>query len=147
MDTERPKAGLHDAAQSSAAQSSAAQSSAAQSSSGEVGAAVFLSGDLMFASRVRAAADAAGVDFQLATSLPDRTDIRWVIVDLATRSGALDGLMDRCRQVCPDATVLAYGPHVQVAKLEKARLAGVPIVLTRGQFDRSLGSLFENEGS
>ena len=106
---------------------------------------IFLSGDLMFASRVRAAADAADLDFQLAGSLPDRPGIRWVIIDLATRSGAVEGLIDRCQQVCPDASVLAYGPHVQVAKLEKAKRAGIPIVLTRGQFDRSLGTLFASD--
>jgi hypothetical protein len=104
---------------------------------------VFLSGDLMFASRVRGAAEAAGLGFQLTGSLPEDRMIRWVIVDLATRSGSVDGLMQRCQQVCPDAKVLAYGPHVQVAKLEKAKQAGIPVVITRGQFDRSLGSLFE----
>ncbi|MDV6031024.1 MAG: histidine kinase [Phycisphaera sp. RhM] len=98
----------------------------------------------MFASRVRAAAEAEGLEFQLAASLPDRGDIRYVIVDLATRSGAVEGLMERCGQVCPDAKVLAYGPHVQVARLDKAKQAGIPVVVTRGQFDRSLGTLFGN---
>lgn len=105
---------------------------------------VFLSGDLMFASRVRAAAEAEGLEFQLAASLPDRGDIRCVIVDLSTRSGVVEGLMERCRQVCPDAKVMAYGPHVQVARLDKAKQAGIPVVVTRGQFDRSLGSLFNS---
>ena len=111
--------------------------------SAEEPAVVFLSGDLMFASRVRAAAEAAGLDFQLSGSLPEGRLIWWVIVDLATRSGAVEGLMQRCEQVCPDAKVLAYGPHVQVGKLEKAKQAGIPVVITRGQFDRSLGSLFD----
>ncbi|WP_372897265.1 histidine kinase [Stieleria sp.] len=105
---------------------------------------VFLSGDLMFASRVRAAAEAEGLEFQLAASLPDRRDIRYVIVDLATRSGVVEGLMEQCGQICPDAKVLAYGPHVQVARLDKAKQAGIPVVVTRGQFDRSLGSLFRS---
>lgn len=104
---------------------------------------VFLSGDLMFASRVRAAAEAADWTFQLAGSLPEEADIALVIVDLSTRSGALDGLMERCHAICPDARVIAYGPHVQVARLDAAKQAGVPIVLTRGQFDRSLSQLFQ----
>nr|WP_182868499.1 histidine kinase [Rhodopirellula sp. JC639] len=98
----------------------------------------------MFASRVRAAAESAGWEFQLAASLPDRGGIELVIVDLSTRSGAVDGLMDRCRQVCPSARVLAYGPHVQVARLDQAKQAGIPLVMTRGQFDRSLGTLFDS---
>ena len=98
----------------------------------------------MFASRVRSAADAAELDFQLAGQLPEQGDgdIRWVIVDLATRSGVVEGLMERCAQVCPDAKVVAFGPHVQVAKLEKAKNANIPVVMTRGQFDRTINSLF-----
>ncbi|MCO8123761.1 histidine kinase [Stieleria sp. TO1_6] len=106
---------------------------------------VFLSGDLMFASRVRAAADAEGLQFHLAGKLPEIDNIVWVIVDLATRSGAVDGLMQQCQQFAPAARVIAYGPHVQVARLEKAKQAGIPVVVTRGQFDRSLGSLFTSQ--
>ncbi|KAA5544663.1 histidine kinase [Roseiconus nitratireducens] len=98
----------------------------------------------MFASRVRAAAQQAGLRFHLGGTLPeDDPRIAWVIVDLATRSGAVEGLVDRCHAACPGAKVLAFGPHVQVARLEKARQAGITTVLTRGQFDRSLGSIFQ----
>lgn len=107
--------------------------------------AVFLSGDLIFASRVRGAAEANDLEFHFGGSLPDgESNIRFVIVDLATRSGAVDGLMDACAKRCPNAKVIAFGPHVQVARLEKARDAGIPTVLTRGQFDRSLSTLFES---
>ncbi len=107
---------------------------------------VFLSGDLMFASRVRAAADAAGVAFQIAGALPRRENIGWVIVDLSTRSSVVDSLMAEVRSVCPDARVMAYGPHVQVARLDAAKAAGIPVVITRGQFDRSLARLFVGDG-
>lgn len=107
--------------------------------------AAFLSGDLIFASRVRGAAEANDLEFYFGGSLPDgETDIRFVIVDLATRSGVVDGLMETCAQRCPGAKVMAFGPHVQVARLEKARGAGIPLVITRGQFDRSLATLFES---
>lgn len=105
---------------------------------------VFLSGDLMFASRVRGAAEAAGLTFQLAGALPDTPGIQFVIVDLATRSSVVDALMDACHRVCPNARVIAYGPHVQVARLDKARAAGIPVVITRGQFDRMLSGLFDD---
>jgi len=103
---------------------------------------VFLSGDLMFASRVRGAAEAAGYAFQLTGALPEQSDIAYVIVDLSTRSGVVDGLMHSCAAVCPDATVIAYGPHVQLSRLDAAKQAGIPTVMTRGQFDRSLPRLF-----
>ena len=99
----------------------------------------------MFTSRVRAAAESQGLQFQLAASLPERSDIAYVIVDLATRSGVVQGLMLQCRGICPEAKVVAYGPHVQVARLENAKQAGIPVVMTRGQFDRSLGTLFQTD--
>ena len=104
------------------------------------GSVLFLSGDLIFASRVRAAATANGREFQLSGSLPDECqDVAFVIVDLSSRSKAVEGLMEACQRHCPDARVLAYGPHVQVARLKAAREAGIPTVLTRGQFDAALG--------
>ncbi|MEO1618325.1 MAG: histidine kinase [Planctomycetota bacterium] len=102
-----------------------------------------MSGDLLFASRVKGAAEAADLRFSLAGKLPAEPEaIAWVIVDLATRAGVVEGLMSQCEQVCPDARVLAYGPHVQVDRLERARSAGIPTVITRGQFDRALPELF-----
>ncbi|MEL6108569.1 MAG: histidine kinase [Planctomycetota bacterium] len=113
---------------------------------GKVDAVVFLSGDLMFASRVRAAAEASDLEFHFGGAVPDiKSEIAWVIVDLATRSGAVDDLADTCREKCPDAKLIAFGPHVHVARLEKARAAGIPTVLTRGQFDRALASLFSSD--
>ncbi|MEM6469460.1 MAG: histidine kinase [Planctomycetota bacterium] len=104
---------------------------------------LFLSGDLLFASRINGAAQAAGLEFSLAGKLPeDASSVRWVIVDLATRSGVVEDLMSQCEQRCPDASVIAYGPHVQVDRLNRAREAGIPLVLTRGQFDRALSGLF-----
>lgn len=104
---------------------------------------VFLSGDLMFASRVRAAAEAAELDFQLAMELPDdAADVSCVILDLSTRSKLTPVIAEHCAQRCPDAKLIAYGPHVQVPKLNAARESGIPVVLTRGQFDRELTSLF-----
>lgn len=107
------------------------------SPSGEI--VVFLSGDLIFASRVRAAATAHGLEFKLSGSLPEDCErVAFVIVDLSTRSKAVEGLVELCEDRCPAARVIAYGPHVQVARLKAAREAGIPTVLTRGQFDSVL---------
>jgi len=104
---------------------------------------LMLSGDLMFASRVRGAAEAAGYRFQLSGDLPaDASSAAWIVVDLATRSSVVPGLAQRCQAVCPQARIIAYGPHVQVERLETARASGIPTVVTRGQFDRSLSTLF-----
>jgi hypothetical protein len=105
---------------------------------------LMLSGDLMFSSRVKSAVERAGKRFQLSGSLPESKseEIEFVIVDLSTRSGALAEIAEHCTQRCPQAKLIAYGPHVQVEKLEAARQAGIEIVMTNGQFDRQLSSLF-----
>ncbi len=110
------------------------------------GVVVFLSGDLMFASRVRGAAERVGLRFQLSGKLPESSDqaIRFVILDLSTMSTMTPNLPSQCTATCPNAQLIAYGPHVQVAKLDAARQAGIETVLTRGQFDRSLPNLFSS---
>jgi hypothetical protein len=110
----------------------------------ETGIVVLLSGDLMFASRVKAAAESAGCKFHFGGSLPEEhaAAIRFVILDLATRSVLTSSIVGQCADRCPDAKLIAYGPHVQVPKLTAAKAAGIPIVLTRGQFDSQLSSLF-----
>lgn len=114
---------------------------------------LFLSGDLIFASRVRSAAEAAGLTFQLSGKMPaeavsadgtdrDEAEVAWIIIDLATRSGIVSEVVETARERYPEARLLAYAPHVQVGRLQAARDAGVPTVVTRGQFDAKLTSLF-----
>lgn len=105
---------------------------------------VFLSGDLIFASRVQAAAKLAGHDFRLSGSLPMNLPqpVSHVIVDLSTMSKVIDGLMPLCQTHYPQAQVIAYAPHVQVDRIRAARKQQIPTVLTRGQFNEKLPSLF-----
>jgi hypothetical protein len=105
---------------------------------------VFLSGDLIFASRVKAAAERADLAFRLSGSLPEsETDsISYVILDLSTRSTLTAEIAAQCAQRCPHAKLVAYGPHVQTGRLAAAREAGIPVVMTRGQFDSKLATLF-----
>ena len=108
------------------------------------GSVVMLSGDLMFASRVRGAAQTAGLAFHFGGSLPegDLAAVRFVVLDLATRSGLIDSIAEQCRQRCPQAQLIAYGPHVHVDRLREARQAGIPTVMTNGQFHSQLPVLF-----
>ena len=100
---------------------------------------VFLSGDLMFASRVRGAAEAHDWDFQFSASLPeDCEDVGCVILDLATRSGLTDSIVSDCQNRCPEAKLIAFGPHVHTERLDAARRAGISTVMTRGQFDQQI---------
>lgn len=105
---------------------------------------IFLSGDLIFASRVQAAAKIAGLDFRLEGNLPMNLPepVSHIIVDLSTRSKVVEGLMSLCQTHYPQAKVLAYAPHVQIDRIRSAREHQIPTVLTRGQFNDALSSLF-----
>ncbi|WP_146602456.1 histidine kinase [Novipirellula aureliae] len=107
---------------------------------------VFLSGDLMFASRVRGAAEQSGYQFRFGASLPegDLSSVKFVIVDLATRSKLIPTIVSEVVNRCGGARLIAYAPHVQMDRIKAAREAGVPVVLTRGQLDGSLGTLFSD---
>lgn len=102
---------------------------------------IFLSGDLIFAGRVRAVCEAAEMRFTFNTSLPQSSDerpaaeVRWVIVDLSTRSSLVDQIVPEVRERFPAARVIAYAPHVHKSRILKAREAGFDEVMTRGQFD------------
>lgn len=104
---------------------------------------IFLSGDLIFSSRVQSACQASGLSFWLGTNLPaiDPTTVGVIILDLATRSGITTSLVQEARTRYPAARLIAYGPHVHKGRLDAARDAGFDQVLTRGQFDHFLPKL------
>ena len=104
---------------------------------------VMLSGDLMFASRVRSDRR-VGATFVFGGNLPDGSlnDVHTVILDLGTRGGLADSLKAMCDDRCPQARLIAFGPHVQAGKLQRAKDSGIEMVMTNGQFDRSLHLLF-----
>lgn len=103
-----------------------------------------LTGDLLFASKVKSVAQSAGWTFYMGGNLPasDTDKIQIVILDLSTRSGLINKIVDQCSAACPDARLIAFGPHVHVDKLKAAREAGIPTVLTNGQFDAGMAGLF-----
>jgi len=120
------------------------QPSADATNSDTASAVWFFSGDLLFASRIRSAAERAGVPFALLGRWPDDAPSvpRWIIVDLSTRAGAAAEIRRLASETFPTAQTIAYGPHVQAQRLSQARQAGFDKVLTRGQFDASLPDIF-----
>lgn len=106
---------------------------------------LLMSGDLMFASRVRGPAEAAGHRFMFSGSLPAEPDdsLAFVILDLSTQGSKAATLVDQCQAICPQAKTIAFGPHVDVQLLRTAREAGFDLVMPRSQFVQSLGALFQ----
>lgn len=111
----------------------------------------FLSGDLMFQSRISGAAKAAGhtlsVNRQLEKLLEKLASLEGavggIIVDLTLTGLDLGLIATTVRDKLPTVKLVAYGPHVQEGPLQKATDAGFDLVLTRGQFDRDLASIMQ----
>ena len=63
--------------------------------------------------------------------------------DESTWVGALEILKER-KPV--SARVIAFGPHEQVATLERARALGCDLVLNKGEFNRDLAKILAELG-
>jgi DNA-binding NarL/FixJ family response regulator len=104
--------------------------------------------DLLFGSRVRAAADAIGTATVLSTR-PDRiveavaAGAGTVFIDLDTRAADPVALIGRLRDGADTrgARIVAFASHVRTDLIEAARNAGADRVLARGAFARSLPAL------
>lgn len=102
---------------------------------------LFLTNDLIFSSRVSAAALARGVELQLVGSAAAVVEnasaqaVKLVIVDLGTPGLDVRALAVSLRQLTPSPPLIAYAPHVHESKLAAAVEAGCDQVLSRGQFN------------
>lgn len=115
---------------------------------------LYCAADLIWATRIRGAAEAAGVvsrpvrdlamlEARLADA-PADSPVRGLIVDLEAPA-ALE-LIRRVRGAGATAAeraiaVVAFGPHVEVERFQAAKEAGAERVLARGAFDRQLGEI------
>ena len=110
---------------------------------------VLFTNDLMFQSRIASVVRNAGGDLLVARDLdtlasrlqPDQTPTS-IVYDLSLSGLDLDGTVASMRALYPEAKQIAYGPHVDVLKLQHASALGIDEVLTRGQFDRNMASFF-----
>lgn len=110
--------------------------------------AVMLTTDLIFSSRVAAAARSAGVTLRTASttdallaSVAEAEAVRLVILDLTTPGCDAARIVAELRKLQTMPTVVAYAPHVMGAVLQRAHEAGCDQVLTRGQFDSRLDTI------
>ena len=111
---------------------------------------VLFTNDLMFQSRIAAAARNVGGELMVARSLEsiqsrltDR-EPSLIVFDLSFAGIDLQETTATMRERFPNAKQLAYGPHVDVDRLQQATALGIDEVLTRGQFDRNMTAIFSN---
>lgn len=109
---------------------------------------LLISNDLFFSSKVTGAADALGLkvdvvgDPSQASSMLAESAYRGLFVDLSLPGLSVVELMESLPTE-GRPPVIAFGPHVQTARLEEARKAGCDRVLSRGQFDARLAEILK----
>jgi hypothetical protein len=119
---------------------------------------VYCCADLIFATRVRAEADAAGVVSRPARNADmlrarlDRVDdgkpndpVTGVIVDLDLGETGV-ALIEQAAAHQTPPRIVAFGPHVAVDLLRQADNAGADLVLPRGRFVQELAVLVRELG-
>jgi DNA-binding NarL/FixJ family response regulator len=116
-----------------------------------------LARDLMLVARVSATARAAGSRYRsfpsteaLVAALGDdagengentESCLYRILVDLQLPGVEPARLMEKIRETGRACEVVAYAQHVFTELLEGAKAAGIPRVMTRGQFDRQVNEL------
>jgi len=102
---------------------------------------LFLTDDLLFASRVQAAAAGLRLDVQIsapakAASVASDPDCQLILADLFVLGDKAAEIIPQVKANFPQAKLIGFGPHVDVAMLATAKAAGCDEVLTRGEFQR-----------
>jgi CheY-like chemotaxis protein len=112
---------------------------------------LLLSPDLMVQSRVAAAAGRAEIPApriwggREIPAIEDTARIRLVLIDLSSPGLDVKKTVAAVRERLTGASIVAFGPHVQMAKLEAARDAGCDRVISRGQLDRDIQAILKQD--
>lgn len=109
---------------------------------------ILLTNDLMFSSRVTAAAARIGQSCRVVSGPDDLIaaiaagDAPLVIIDLTVSNLNVAATIEQLRALpIPPRAVIAYGPHVHEARLAAAREAGCDEVFSRGAFNSQLDAI------
>jgi DNA-binding response OmpR family regulator len=109
-------------------------------------------GDLFFSTQLRSGAEAAGaqVDVELSADriLPRSAtgDYTHVVLDVELPHLDLAAIV-RSLPTDHRPRVIAFGPHMQTARLDAARAAGCDVVLSRGQISANIGRVLHSDGA
>lgn len=105
---------------------------------------LYRASDLIWASRIRATAEAVGVRVRPASvaALAEETPTA-LLVDLESGNEAMDVIAEVKRNH-PGCRIIAFGPHVREDLFEMARRAGADEALPRGAFDHRLAEILRS---
>ena len=109
---------------------------------------------MLFTSRITGTARDLGLSMKVARSpeqlktLAGAQNPRCIIVDLGNPGLSIADLTQHVRKSCfPMPRIVAYGSHVDKARLDAARAAGCDEVMARSKFSADLPDLLRRLGS
>jgi hypothetical protein len=110
---------------------------------------LYLTSDLLFSSRVTSSASQLGIsvtivrDLDALKNLLAETPAEAVIIDLEHRDADPAAIVDNLPAGSSRPCIVAYGPHVKHVLLDAARVAGMDLVLSRGEFNSRILDLLQ----
>jgi hypothetical protein len=110
--------------------------------------ALFISPDLLFAGKIQSAAEPLGIGMLQVSELSAikralaEEQVSIIFLDLNLASPSLADVISLLPE-SPRPFIVAFGPHVNTARLEEARLAGCDRVLPRSRFAVELPDLLQ----
>lgn len=110
---------------------------------------VLLTTNLLFSSMVTGTASALGHEVAVAADLADAVDLcrarppACVILDLGVVELEIETAVIRLREAAGTVPLIAFGSHVDRARLDGARAAGCAEVLPRSKFSSDLPALLQ----
>jgi CheY-like chemotaxis protein len=108
---------------------------------------VLLTTNLLFATMVTGTASALGQEVAVAGNLAEAVELcharpsAFVIIDLGMAEIELETAVTRLREAAGAIPAIAYGSHVNRARLDEARAAGCNEVMPRSKFSAELPAL------
>ena len=109
--------------------------------------AVLLTSDLIFSTKVTGTARALGLEIAVAADVEQASELcrgeppGCVFIDLGIPGLEISSVVSRLRSAAGPVPTVAYGSHVDKARLDQARAAGCDEVLPRGKFSAELPDL------
>ena len=109
--------------------------------------AVLLTSDLIFSTKVTGTARALGLEIAVAADVEKAAELcrgeppGCVFIDLDIPGLEITSVVSRLRSAAGTAPTVAYGSHVDKARLDQARSAGCDEVLPRSKFSAELPDL------
>ena len=111
---------------------------------------VLLTTNLLFSTMVTGTASALGQQVAVAGNLAEAVELchvlpsAYVIIDLAMAEIEIGTAVARLREAAGTVPMIAFGSHVNKARLDEARAAGCVEVLPRSKFSTELPALLRH---